>query len=111
MSTIFNPRARFRRKNLFLLVPTLSPALSAEVEAVWETERGGANSFGWLTVKRFQRLLLRSEQLRGRWKPMIPSVPLLRLGTIEASLDWVYGERLANRSPDLDYAWLESSQE
>jgi hypothetical protein len=28
------------------------------------------------------------------------------LGTIEGTIDWVYGELLANRSPNLDYGWL-----
>lgn len=44
---------------------------------------------------------------RGGWMS-VESGRIRLLGTIEATIEWVYGEMLANRSPGLDYGWLMS---
>jgi hypothetical protein len=52
--------------------------------------------------------LIYTEDGRGGWM-CVEDGQIHFLGTIEATVDWVYGELLANRSPDLDYEWLRSS--
>ncbi|AGA25022.1 hypothetical protein [Singulisphaera acidiphila] len=49
--------------------------------------------------------LIYTEDGRGGWMS-VESGRIRFLGTIEETIDWVYGELLANRSPDLDYGWL-----
>jgi hypothetical protein len=49
--------------------------------------------------------LIYTEDGRGGWMG-VENGRVRFIGTIEETIEWVYGELLANRSPDLDYGWL-----